>query len=299
MAKGVKNKKIEQAEAQTVLDTVGGMDLTKVVAEIGGLQVSLQGTLANLSATITSKLQQVEQLDTAIQLKESRLQELYGIEKEAVNLDDMRAQKDEEMMRWEKEQDERDARWAEEEAERLKIWKRSEEEYKYNTELAHKKVQDEFEANLSKRNREELLRAETLNKSWNERETALKAKEQEFTDLKAQVAGFDQKMKAEVAKAEAVIANTLKKQYEHEMALLKKDAESEKNLSAAKISAMNDHIENLDQQIADLQAQLVAARTDAKEVATQALQSASGRQVADALQSVVNTRSVDTPTKSK
>lgn len=299
MAKGVKNKKIEATEAQAVLDNVKDMELTKVVSEIGNLQVSLQGTLANLSATITNKIQQVDQLDTAITLKEQRLQELHGIEKEAVSLDEMKAQKEEEARKWEKERDERNAQWDEEEEERAKMWQRAEDDFKYTTEQAHKKVQDDFEAQLSKRNREELLRAEQLQRSWTERENGLKAKEQEFTDLKAQVAGFDAKLKTEVSKAEAVLGNVLKKQYEHEMALLRKDAESEKNLSAAKISAMSDQMENLEKQIHDLQVQLAAARTDAKEVATQALQSASGRQVADALQSVVNTRNDNVPSKTK
>lgn len=299
MAKGVKNKKIEATEAQAVLDNVKDMELTKVVSEIGNLQVSLQGTLANLSATITNKIQQVDQLDTAITLKEQRLQELHGIEKEAVSLDEMKAQKEEEARKWEKERDERNAQWDEEEEERAKMWQRAEDDFKYTTEQAHKKVQDDFEAQLSKRNREELLRAEQLQRSWTERENGLKAKEQEFTDLKAQVAGFDAKLKTEVSKAEAVLGNVLKKQYEHEMALLRKDAESEKNLSAAKISAMSDQMENLEKQIHDLQIQLAAARSDAKEVATQALQSASGRQVADALQSVVNTRNDSVPSKTK
>jgi chromosome segregation ATPase len=299
MAKGVKNKKIEATEAQAVLDNVKDMELTKVVSEIGSLQVSLQGTLANLSATITNKIQQVDQLDTAITLKEQRLQELHGIEKEAVSLDEMKAQKEEEARKWEKERDERNAQWDEEEEERAKMWQRAEDDFKYTTEQAHKKVQDDFEAQLSKRNREELLRAEQLQRSWTERENGLKAKEQEFTDLKAQVAGFDAKLKTEVSKAEAVLGNVLKKQYEHEMALLRKDAESEKNLSAAKISAMSDQMENLEKQIHDLQIQLAAARSDAKEVATQALQSASGRQVADALQSVVNTRNDSVPSKTK
>lgn len=296
MAKGVKNKKIEATEAQAVLDNVKDMELTKVVSEIGSLQVSLQGTLANLSATITNKIQQVDQLDTAITLKEQRLQELHGIEKEAVSLDEMKAQKEEEARKWEKERDERNAQWDEEEEERAKMWQRAEDDFKYTTEQAHKKVQDDFEAQLSKRNREELLRAEQLQRSWTERENGLKAKEQEFTDLKAQVAGFDAKLKTEVAKAESVLGNVLKKQYEHEMALLKKDAESEKNLSAAKISAMSDQMENLEKQIHDLQAQLAAARSDAKDIASSALQSASQKQVAEALSRVVEQQR-DTTTK--
>jgi hypothetical protein len=69
-------------------------------------------------------------------------------------------------------------------------------------------------------------------------------------------------------------------------------------LSNMKIAAHEKAIQGLHEQIKDLQIQLASARTDAKDVATQALQSASGRQVADALQRVVDTRDT-TATKGK
>lgn len=297
MAKGTKNKKVEAVEAQAILDTVNNLDLTKVVSDIGTLQVTLQNTLANLSTTMSTKFQQVEQLDTAIDLKESRLQELYGIEKEAVNLDDMKAQKEEEINKWNQEEEERNATWAEEEAERAKKWKRSEEEYTYATLVNRKKAQDDFDALLAKSKREEAERADLLNKTWAERENTLKGKEQELNDLRTQVAGFDTRLKSEISKAEAVLGNVLKKQYEHEKVLLEKDASSERNLHSIKVSAMNDTIENLQAQIQQLQTQLVAARSDAKEVATQALQSASERKVSEALSRVVDQRDTQTKTK--
>lgn len=295
MAKGTKNKKVEAVEAQAILDTVSGLDVTKVVSDIGSLQVTLQNTLANLSATMTSRFQQVDQLDSAISLKEGRLQELYGIEKEAVSLDDMKAQKEEEAERWEREIEEREAKWAEEDAERAKKWKRTEEEYNYATQTTRQKLKDEFDALLAKNKREEELRAEQLNRGWTEREANLKAREQELTDLRASVANFDARLKTEVSKAEAILSNTLKKQYEHEKALLEKDVASERSLHAIKVSAMDATIESLQEQIKDLHAQLVAARADAKEVATQALHSASDRKVSEALRHVVDTR--DTQTK--
>jgi uncharacterized small protein (DUF1192 family) len=82
------------------------------------------------------------------------------------------------------------------------------------------------------------------------------------------------------------------------MALLKKDFDAEKNLHQIRVSAMDETITGLQDQIANLQAQLTQARSDAKEVASQALQSASGRDVAVALQRVVDT-SVAAPVKTK
>jgi predicted nucleic acid-binding Zn-ribbon protein len=72
--------------------------------------------------------------------------------------------------------------------------------------------------------------------------------------------------------------------------MIRKDMESERTLNATKVSALNDLVEGMQKQISDLQTQLSAARQDAKEIASSALESASGRRVSEALQRVVETR---------
>lgn len=296
--KGNKNKKIEATEAQSVLDSVKNVNLQSVIAEVGGLQVTVQESLATLSGALSSKIQEMQNLDTAIALKNARLKELHNIESEAVTLDDLKAQRDAEQKEWDAQRDERDRIWDDEDAERNRSQKRAEDDYNYSVQVARKKAQDDFEALLASTKRNEALRAETLERGWKDRENVLKSKETEFTNLQTQVAGFDAKLKTEVSKAEAILSNVLKKQYEHEMALLKKDSESEKNLHQIRVSAMDETITSLQEQIKDLQTQLVQARNDAKDVASQALQSASGRDVAVALQRAMDT-GVTTPTKVK
>lgn len=288
--KGTRNKKIEQVEAKTVLEATKDLDLTSVIGEVSHLQVNVQGTLAGLSAALTTKIQQLEQMDTAIGLKEQRLQELYGIENMAITLDEMKAQRDEEERLHGEQKAARAKGWMEEEAERHKKWKRELEEYEYARNLSNKKWKDDFDAEVITSKRNEQSRQEMLTKAWNEREASIKAREQEFAELQKQVADFDAKLKSEVAKAEAVVGNSLKREYTHQMELMKKDADAQITLSKMNGAAQDKEIQGLHEQIRSLQAQLTAARTDAKEVATQALQSASGRQVADALQRVVDTR---------
>lgn len=286
MAKGIKNRKIEQTEAKAILDSVKDLDLTKVITEVSGLQVDVQSTLAGLSAALTNKIQQLEQMDTAIVLKEQRLQDLYGIENLAITLDEMKAQKEEEERQAAVDRQERAKHWMEEEAERQKKWKRIDEESEYVRVLTHKKWKDEFDTEVLVAKRNEATRQDMLSKSWQERELALKGKEQEFADLQKAVTEFDARLKAEVAKAESVLGSFLKKDYQHQMELLRRDAEAQNNLNTMRIGAQEKVIQGLHEQIKDLQIQLTAARTDAKDVATQALQSASGRQVVDALERV-------------
>lgn len=296
--KGTKNKKVQETEAQTILDSVKDLDLTKTISDIGNLQVSVQATLANLSAALTGKIQQMETVDNAIGLKEQRLEELYNIEKEAISLDELRAQIEETQQDWNRQRNERSRVWSEEEKERLKRWQREAEEHLYATEQAKKRSEDEHAALIERNQRTEQIRQEALTRSWGEREAALKAKEDHVKNLETQVAGFDAKVKADVAKAEAVLTNTLKRHYEHEMALVKKDFDLERKLAESRTASYEQTIVSLNDQIRELQTQLVAARADAKEVTNEALRSASGRQVADALQRVVDNKD-GSPAKAK
>lgn len=296
--KGAKNAKIEQTEARTVLNTVKELDPAKVVTDVSNLQLSVQSTLANLSASITGKMSQVDTIDTAIKLKEERLKELYGIEKEAITLDDMKAQVEALRIQNELDIEERDARWTEEDNERAKALKRSSDDWNYEFEQKKKRTQEEFDAELQRQKRAEHIRIEALTKEWNDREAALKSRENEYAELRKQVEGFDARLKTEVAKAEAVLTNVMKRQYEHEKALMAKDAESAKILHESQVGSLQATIANLNKQIAEVTSQLQLARADAKEVATQALQSASGRAVSDALQRAMDNQS-NAPAKGK
>jgi hypothetical protein len=282
-----KRKQIEQTEAQTILDSVKDIRIGDVVTQVNNLQVSVQKTLADLCSTVTTKVKQVEDVDTAIELKNQRLKELFGIEQEALTLEEMRAQRDQERLDWDMERQARQKRQQEEEAEYTKLRNRNEDNWKYEFEQRKKRAQEDFEAEIARTKRAEALRHETLERSWVERENALKAKEQEFQKLQAEVAGFEAKIAEVSKKGEASGYASASAKYNHEIALLKKDAEADKKVAEMRITALTSQIAGLENQIEDLQTQLQAARQDAKEVASEALKSASSRQLADTLQKVV------------
>lgn len=289
-AKGAKNKAVQQAEAVAVLEAVKGLDTTAVVEEVSNLQVSVQNTLAGVSATITSKLQQVEQIDKAIALKNQRLKELYGIEAEAVNLDDMKAQQAEAFEKWQKEHQARDIQWDEEAQETDKTRTREEEEWQYNFEQKKARAEADHKALVTNNMKQENLRKADLEKAWAAREAELKAKEVEFAELKKQVDSFETRVTAEAAKQVAIATNAQKKGYEHETALLQKDAAAAKALSEQQLAAKDTQITAMKAQIDDLKTQLTNALKDAKEIATSAVSAASGREVAAAMRQVVTDR---------
>ena len=275
-------------QSEKVLDVVSTLKPQTVIEEIGALQNTLQGTLAGLSAQISIKLEQMRNVEEAIVLKQTELNELYGIDAEALTLEEMRTQCEQENVDWEKRSVERQAQWEDDEEERAKRWQREEEEHGYEIAQKKKRSQEEYNVEIATRRRAETIRQEDLEKQWKGREEVLVSQEKEVVALKTQVAGFDDKLKADVAKAEAIALNRVKKEYDHEVLMLKKDIESERVLNATKVSALDDTINSLQVQISDLNKQPAQSRTDAKEITSAALQSASGRQAMEALQRVTD-----------
>lgn len=279
------NRKSEAAEA------VKGVTAVDVINQIGNLQVDLQKTLANLSADITNKLDQMNQVDMAIAEKREELKELYEIDATASSIEEVLARKAETEANWAKAQADRQAKWNEENTLRTKTWQRESEEHAYNTKVQQLRIKDEFETEVARLKREEEVRQESLSKLWRDRDESLKAREKEVDELRAKVASFDDRVKAEVAKEVAIATNSQKKHYETQIQLINKDMTTEKQIYQSKIEALNETIAVNLGQIKDLQVQLNAARMDAKEVTSAALSSASGRQVAEALQKVVDNNS--------
>jgi len=126
-----------------------------------------------------------------------------------------------------------------------------------------------------------------LERNWSDRENELKARESELQVLRNQVQGFEDRLKEAVKNAEAAGNASATMQYQHQIALLKKDTESAKAVSDMRISSLTAQISGLVDQIEDLQAQLATARQDAKDVASEALKSAANRQLSETLQKVV------------
>ena len=281
-------KKTVKKQSEKILDAVSTFKPQTVIEEIGALQNSLQNTLAGLSAQISIKLEQMKNVEEAIAIKESELKELYEINAEAISLEEMREKCLKEESDWNKRAVDRQNQWNEDAKDRLKKWNREEEDYLYSMEQKKKRFSEEHNVEVLTNRRLEKTRQEDLEKQWSTRESEIASREKEFSDLKTQVTGFDERLKADIARAEAIAVNRIKKEHEHEVSMLKKDIESERILNVAKNSALDDVINNLQSQIEDLNKQLVIARTDAKEITSAALQSASGRQAMEALQRVTD-----------
>jgi predicted nucleic acid-binding Zn-ribbon protein len=129
-------------------------------------------------------------------------------------------------------------------------------------------------------------RSEALSKSWAARDEELKKNEALFADLQKQVAEFPAKLKTETEKAASIAGNSVKRDYEHQFELLKKDSEVAAKMSANTIESLQTTIANQNSVITTLQAKLTDAEKKVETIATKALDAASGRQTLAELQSL-------------
>jgi hypothetical protein len=267
-----------------VVDSVADLKPEEVMNEVGALTVSMQSTLAGIGAAISQKLEAMQNLDKALAAKGEELAELYEIEKDAQDLESVRSMRQQEDEDWEKKKENRLAEWADDESERAKKWQREDETHAYDHSQKVARDKEQFNAEKSERERLESIRLEDLQRDWTAREEGLKGQEEELDSFKERVEQFEEEMKREVAKAEAQASQRVKRDFEHQIALLNKDAEAAAQLASTEKQAQQDTISNLSEQLEDTQKQLESARADAKDVTSAALQSASGRDSLAAVQ---------------
>jgi chromosome segregation ATPase len=284
MGRPKKIHKSVELKNDVVLETVKSITLDGVSKKIAAVQVDIQQTLAKLSTELTQNLDTLNTVNAAISLKQEELKNLHDIEVTKISLDTLNQDIEATRQLWTDEQTKKAKEDDLARRERQLRWTREEEQYKYERDQAHKKLEDDFNARIQEATKQNTLQAEALQRSWEKREADLKSKEQEFTTLRAEVEAFPAKLKAEVQKAESIVGNVIKKDFEMERKLLEANFNNKIQLAEAQVASEKMKTVELEKQVASLKAQLDMAQKDIKEISTKALESASSRETVNSLQ---------------
>lgn len=284
---GVKNRRAVAIQETKVLNSVEGLNLDAVSKSITDTQVEVQKVLADLSAKVMERLQQLDDIQDAIKLKQDELKALHDIEIKATTLDELDEQIAKQRQAWDEEQARKKKDFAEMQSERNKTWKREEEEYQYKLAQEHRKLEDSFQALMEKQQKGNADKQEQLDKNWAEREGELKKRETELVDLRAFKEQAPEMVKKEVNAQVAVATNSVKKEYETRAQLAAKDADVEKRLAEQSVKALQDTIGKQQAQLDEMKAQREQALKAVQEISAKALESASGRATTDALQRIL------------
>jgi chromosome segregation ATPase len=306
-----KEKESRTARSRTAKEAVAGVTVETAVQRVTEVGLTIQRSLASLNEELVAKTQELELLKEGISALHEELEGLHGKDVLATSLDTLVAEHEAKKAQLAQETAEARNLWTEEDrthsrmvqernAETQKARTREEDEYRYKTTQQRKNEQDQFVEALRETRASEARRVEALERQWAEREASLKTREQELVDLKAKVEAFPKELDAEVKKQTAIVANVLNKDHKHETELLRRDMESRNQLLTQQVSATEADKLRLHKQIDDLNNKLAEATQKVTEVATKALEAASGQQALAQVMSLNQSRSdTGVPSRSK
>ena len=283
-AKAEEVRRLKEAELR---QSVEGISVEGVVQRISGLGLEISKALSEISGKLVEEVNRLASVREALALETQELERLHKIDVAATALDQLVQDYQREKEGLEAEIAGRRAAWEEEirtterdrkeQEELLKKQRQREiEEYEYKKALERKKAQDKYDEEVRLQEKQNREKQETLDKSWKQREAALKEQEQELIRLRTEAADFPARLEkqAEQAASEAARAAGLK--FEQQIVLMKKDAEAEKRLAELRIQALEENLARQSAHIAALEKQLAEAKQQVQEIALKAIEGASG-----------------------
>lgn len=277
-------KKAAAQKAADVVRAVSGISVETAAQQITDVTLVVGRALADVQQKVIEKANELEQLNEAIRIKEEELQTVFN--KETVLLETSQLVADHKRLVADFAAQ---AQILENNIEQLKIDSeknrmRDEGEYIYQTKTKRQYADDAFAQTELLKKRQLADQEMALTKSWQERETTLKAREQELADYKAKVDAFPTQLEGEKNKAVAIACSSLKRELEHSHVLVTKELEGSLRLEAAAHATAKNSLLEKDKEIDRLRVALDSAQARVIDVANGAFNSVSGQAALNALQ---------------
>ena len=289
-ARDTSDKKAEETAKlrdMEIRQAVEGISVEEVVKGLSDLGLDLSKSLTGLSEKLVQEVNRLSAAREAVELERKEIERLHKIDVASTALDQLvqdyarkkeeleseiaaqRASWDEELKRTERDRKEQD--------ENLRKQRQREiDEYEYKKTLERKKAQDKYEEEMKLLERQNREKQEALEKSWQQREAALKAQEEESARLKSESEGFPAKLEKASAQAAAEATRATTQKFEQQVLLLKKESEAEKRLAELQIKTLEETLARQSAQMTALQKQLDEAKQQVQEIAVKAIEGASG-----------------------
>ena len=216
MATKTKKQQAQSARNTASISKAQSIDLSKTLSGITSAGVTIQGTLSKISEEIIQKHAELQAVDDSIALKKQDMTNLHGVDQVLLSIDEAKALHVLALEEQEKEkaqlaQDERDRQ-----AQRAQERAREEEAYSYKLTQNRKNDIDVWNEQVRVRTNAERDRQEAFEKDVANREFVLKTKETEYQAALTKAATFDDEVKKEVTRAEAILKNVLTKDFSHQ-----------------------------------------------------------------------------------
>lgn len=258
-----------------------------VVQGIADLSLQVSKALGDVSARLVAEVERLTTLREASAIEQRELERLHKIDIVATSigqlLQDQAAKKQAlegematERAAWDAETAERERAGREDEESLKKQRQREADDYEYRKALERKKAQDKYDEEQRLRDRQNREKHEALEKSWQEREAALKAREDEVAQLRKDADTFPKRLAQEVERAVNEARRQADQQFEQRLLVASKDADADKRVAELRVKTLEETVAHQTEQLAALQKQVDEAKQQVQEIALKAIEGASG-----------------------
>lgn len=274
-----KTETFNKEKSQQTLKAAGGITIETAAKKVTEAQLSIGKTLSDVTNQLQTQLQELDTVTQAVGIKQSELETIFGKEQVLKNLDELNVEFEAHKVSIEDQKMALDRERQQEEA-----------DFQFNLAQTRKNDQLKFEEESRVRKAYERDQTEALQKGWALREETLKNQENEIVELRAKVAAFPAELDAAVKKAEAIVGNTVKRDYEHKLQLLQKDFDTAKTVSDNTVRGYQERLAANDKVIAELTLRLAGAEERVTTIATKALEAASSTKSLADVQNLIQTQ---------
>lgn len=273
-----------EAEIRRAVEPV---TVESVVKETSRLGLEISKALSEISAKLVEEVNLLASVREAVALERKELERLYKIDVAATSVDQLVQDYARQKQELETEIAAKRAEWQEEtcaterdrkeQDEALRKQRQREiDEYEYKKTLERKKAQDKYDEEIRLQERKNKEQQEALEKGWQQREGALKEAENELIRLRKESEELPARLKKEAQAAAAEAAKSTAAQFEQQILILKRDAETERRVYELQLKALEESASRQAAQIGTLEKQLGEAKQQVQDIAVKAIEGASG-----------------------
>lgn len=246
------------------LEIAENHSMETILKEMGDLKIKVHNYFDTLTEQLLGATQTFGQLREATTVAQNNLQTTHNLQIAADALEQL-------VQDYEKKQKELELNHQQKSAElnqsveiKKRDWQREAEEYTYNTKLQHKREKELFEEDLVKQQ-----------KILTEREQNIANQEAEIQKLRIEVASFNQRLAAEIARAREALAQSLEQEFANRLTLIHKDRENEQKMAQLKITHLEDLAKKQAQEIDQLRAEAEKAHMQSQNIALKLIENPS------------------------
>lgn len=300
----------EAEKHQNILAAESAKDATieSVIRNIGNLRIQIGETLNDLTEKMNKQADKLQALNSAIDIQEKRLSELYDIESASDSLakliqayEERKENMEKEYFDREKELDKKHSEkmlsmeneysqklknlkdeidnirqlWIEEKNLEKKQREREEAEYVYERDRNRKIDEDKYQEKKSALEKELNNLKENSEKELSEREKAIKERETEFDTLKNQVAEFPNRIEQERKSIENEVTSRITTEFENKLQSNQLERKWESKISEEKIKHLESIISSQNSKIDELKQELGKAYNQVEQIAYKTVEGAS------------------------